>query len=714
MIEYNYTFFRDEGDEVRPYHPRYPLKFFNVADLNGNSSTGKSTLMNLIALAFYGSDDPTLSAALRNRVKYLDENQKVTLDFKVEMSTSEGNRLKSHVVKKLDGNGHMLPTEITAYEIDASGNERRIFKEGFRKKYRLIYDIPDDPTKRLLHSIEEIQKAQKDYTDRIIGLKKTASLIEEEIRKSKDPAAIEEYNAKLVKLNEELERTQNTVNVAETTVKELRKLQYAKKIKTITDEIDRLKRLKTTTDKQNRKINTDNKKAESEYRIALTKLNVANTALFQTYRDCYEKMKIIKDLGEIDPIPIDYWFSFNQKIDLSPKDIPEDFVPITNTLIESVERAGKKYKSDNDENKYALLTSLMNILKDYSQKNESIEILQTTTDSIYSELKKELNVISQKVKKSQDYQNAQKSLEECIKKAMNAHQAFVSVPKKPEEQDKIEPGEDIKDKLEAEEKSLTRTVTESSKYGVNATNYYTILDNAQKTAVLLPYLQMDSYQLPTAIRQLENDIRDGESAINGKDGLKSRIAIITNRLEELEKSKEHPLFKYRKYVEKIIKTLDTIQKDLSTKNGILSKFVNTQGVATNLTPNPEQKEYLNRVWKNLGKRLNHIRFIDTEYEITEVNLITSEITTTTGKTIKIFDMGTGESQNAYLLNVLRSNQESCIIAMFDECENMDYNLRMGIRQELISLYDSGHLLLGLTASHGKNEAPRVEEFHGTK
>lgn len=100
MITYSYTFSRDEKDAIVTKYPTYKSPFFNVANLKGSSSTGKSTLMNLIALAFWGHDDPNVQKSLRNRVKYIHDNENIELDFNIELSSSDGCRLKSHVVKK--------------------------------------------------------------------------------------------------------------------------------------------------------------------------------------------------------------------------------------------------------------------------------------------------------------------------------------------------------------------------------------------------------------------------------------------------------------------------------------------------------------------------------------------------------------------------------------------------------------------------------------
>ena len=55
MIKINYTIERDEGNEVIEFKPNLiPTELPNIAYIQGPNSSGKSTLLNIIALAFFG------------------------------------------------------------------------------------------------------------------------------------------------------------------------------------------------------------------------------------------------------------------------------------------------------------------------------------------------------------------------------------------------------------------------------------------------------------------------------------------------------------------------------------------------------------------------------------------------------------------------------------------------------------------------------------
>lgn len=55
MIKIDYLIERQEGDEFEKYGPTIiPTELPNVVYIQGPNSSGKSTLLNMIALAFFG------------------------------------------------------------------------------------------------------------------------------------------------------------------------------------------------------------------------------------------------------------------------------------------------------------------------------------------------------------------------------------------------------------------------------------------------------------------------------------------------------------------------------------------------------------------------------------------------------------------------------------------------------------------------------------
>ena len=74
MIKINYQIDRDEGDERVIYRPELlPTEFANVVYIKGPNSSGKSTLLNLIATGFFGQklSEDELDEILRKKISSL-------------------------------------------------------------------------------------------------------------------------------------------------------------------------------------------------------------------------------------------------------------------------------------------------------------------------------------------------------------------------------------------------------------------------------------------------------------------------------------------------------------------------------------------------------------------------------------------------------------------------------------------------------------------
>lgn len=717
MINYTYSFSRDEKDTTVSLSPSYRSPFFNVSNLKGSSSTGKSTLMNLIALAFWGYDDPKIQQSLRNRVKYIHDSEKIQLDFNIEMTSIDGSGLKAHVVKK-NGNG-TSNVDIKVRICDGCGNERPIFKEEFRQKYSLIYDIPDNPTKRIDKSLEDICSAQKKYLEKVRDLKKNVADVLEDIRNSRDPEKIAEYEHKLSENEKQKENDVLLLSETRDLINMLEKYYWASILNNAYQELIDLDENIEKLKKKVRTVKRANKKQSTQYELAVSDYDNNVVKFCELYNISTQLLDKLKQYGEIDTILIDSWskYNFNHSNLNINLDVPKDFTSAANNLANILKELCKKYDSQQDIQKYTLLKSIMDVLKNYSDSNNNeITILDKTTDDIYCELEHELKGIEDKVSLFKAYDNALSQIIATSKQADAVHQFFISIPEKPMGEETPEMSDSLLGRKSDLEGRIKELLERASGCGVNSDNVANIIEDSFDNSQLLPYVNMSIEKLSEELQLFRNKAEELNDNIFGYNGYNAKIGYLQRMLSDLQKSKDHPLSHHIKRVEKLVKKLDEIQSDLGKKNDILEKVIGRNNNLVNIKQGTEQDIYLKKVWNNLGKRFGHIRHMNQEYEIVEVNIIDSRMVTTTGKEFSINDMGTGESQCAYLMNVLRSNQKTCIIAMFDESENMDYNLRQGILKKFKELYDEGHLLLGLTASHhnGFDTESIVEEYDGNQ
>ncbi|MGQ9722598.1 MAG: AAA family ATPase, partial [Candidatus Jordarchaeum sp.] len=201
MIEYDYKLERNEGDEIKVFVPNQKITkcLSDLVYIEGPNSSGKSTLLNIIALSLFGLDKKGLNPALKNKLDSLINSPHQKLKFNVKI-TNKNTGLKLESIKDDPNN-----PSITVYEVE-NGKKRRINKDKFETKYNLIYDIPNNPTDRLRELVNEIKNFQQTYGNKVGSLMVAIKNMISDIQKSRDQDKIDKYRHELEKANYELEK----------------------------------------------------------------------------------------------------------------------------------------------------------------------------------------------------------------------------------------------------------------------------------------------------------------------------------------------------------------------------------------------------------------------------------------------------------------------------------------------------------------------------
>lgn len=187
MIKYDYRLERDESTERTVFRPRnFPTELDDLTYIEGPNSSGKSTLLNIVALGLYGLKKDRLNPALREKLRNLmaAEHQRLTFELTINNALS-GLQISS---KKSDPK---MP-EIELLEIK-NGKSTKLSSDAFSRKYNLIYDIPDNPTERLKQLTIEIRNVQMVVGNKIGALRNSILNAIVEIKDAKDPMKLEEF-----------------------------------------------------------------------------------------------------------------------------------------------------------------------------------------------------------------------------------------------------------------------------------------------------------------------------------------------------------------------------------------------------------------------------------------------------------------------------------------------------------------------------------------
>ncbi len=227
-----------------------------------------------------------------------------------------------------------------------------------------------------------------------------------------------------------------------------------------------------------------------------------------------------------------------------------------------------------------------------------------------------------------------------------------------------------------------------------------LLRETPKNEQIEQYLSLGEKQVIDEIKRLEDEIveKRGEQS-----GLCIFIAKYEKELHDMEKVEPHKFEAYLDQLNELHRKTTTISsRILSEYNTNLSNLMNDKREAKDESARNENKrKYYDEVSKYLAHRLGSFRHIDKIYKAKIVDLISGAIVADNDEVILLTDMGTGQTQSAYILSMLNINSKNDprkIIALFDEIAMMDDNSLEPICSRMKELYEENRLLLGIYRS----------------
>jgi len=184
MIKYDYKIERDEHDVIKTYKPNYyPKELDNLVYIEGRNSTGKSTLLNLIAFGFHGlfkkNLNPILKEKLTNFIKDPDQR------YSFNLNITDGD--ESYIINSEKPNADK--EDIIVKKV-INGKSNILTPDRIHRDFNLIYDIPDNPTDKLRQLTFDIKDKQTEVAHRIGAFRTYLIDLREEIKKGRDPEEI--------------------------------------------------------------------------------------------------------------------------------------------------------------------------------------------------------------------------------------------------------------------------------------------------------------------------------------------------------------------------------------------------------------------------------------------------------------------------------------------------------------------------------------------
>ena len=684
---------KNDGFETKTFTPLFDTKISNVAIFRGHNSSGKSTFMDLVALSFYGTDSPEVISKLKEKLSYLKDSNNSDFDFKLNVSNQKIT-LRAHAIKSgfIKGYGEW---DCIVEESRDNKEFKELTKEEFRQKYRLIYDMPDRPMERVKELVREAERIIREKKDSADMFRQVLSDEIVNAEKSRDEDLIFLLKNELMQKKETIQTYTDDVDQFNKMSKKLYQLYYYLVLNKLYNDREDINQKIKNLDSDRTKKEKEKAKENKDYELNLRKIKSQLRLLVENYRICCNNLDRLQKIESSD---IQLYLQFGS---MTPETILKngcsqlyDFRKISKDLINKIKSA---YQDDSTailSEKKKLLGELVTALEPYLSDN--FEVLDSPINQVYEKLNSELQQIQTEVGEFDTVQDILERMKSAYDSAKTADSMYEDLGEPPEvESYGGESG--IASGLNARRDSIIQSIrVESEKaapYGVTSETLEQIYETCQNDILLSDYLN-----LPTEdILEKANEISKSVDSKNQKiSDLKARVDSLNRELEEAESRASHPLSDYRNELSILQSAVNGMVRDFNEKAHMLDKLAREDTV-----PETEKNvDFLENVWVYLGKRLDTIQHIGNVYKIQKINMNRHSIITESGATIQFKDMGTGESQLAYLTGLLNSDDDRVTIAMFDEVDHMDPIIISKIQSHLKELYESGKILMGIMAAPG--------------
>jgi len=692
MIKYDYKIIRDEEDEIKEYRPNLiPKELPDLCYIKGPNSSGKSTLLNIIGVAFRGGNRKEINKSLRKKMNSIIEDKNQRIEFELNLHNKDE---RINITKDINTN------QIIS-RLYMGDSNKLLSPEKLEEKYNLIYDIPEDPINRLNKLIETIKTSQLEMLSRVKDYHNFLREEFEKIKKSKNYKKISKYKDKIINIDEKKEILKNEIYEKQTEYDInsnyyylMKYRDYLSKYKGSVKKIEKVN--KEDKSKQRKKNNKISKKREKIIRY----FDSSETKYLEI--DDYVKKYLDKKSHELEG-----W----KAIDID--EMRNNFI-IPNRHITTLESIKEKLKekersvSKKKEKKYKMWNKVIEILEKSEEiesqvpgsdktVNDFIELLKEENKGIKRIIEKNSNLIKAKegIKEIEDNLNRLydelkdfKLLKEKLnyKENDNIRDEYFSIDELKKDRDEFKKKYIkykelcIKNQINVDDNSIVNIVKDNYNNYKNNEKINIRNENSSEN-----YINTTLWELKKNNEKIKNMNKTKES--------------LVRELDQMEKAPEHRYASKKEAIQNKIVLCAEIQSKINTYIERVDDLIE----GTNLEAKNElEEEYSEFIFEYLGKKLGTIRHIDESYNVKYVDIVNEEMITYEGKKIRFSDMGTGQSQSAYLMGKLNSLDNRKAIALIDEVAMMDTKSIAPILNKIKNLYIEGKLIAGIIVQRSDN------------
>ncbi len=699
-IEYDYVIERDEENEINIYTPdKIPKTLPDIAYIKGPNSAGKSTLLNLMALGFYGSNNDKLAAPLKEKIEGMKNRKDQKIKFDIKIYDKEHNLI-------LESRKSNFDSEIEVYSYG-----QKVDADHFSIGYNLIYDIPENPTGRLKDLNYEVKDLQHRH---MVNLGTLESYIREvigEVERGKDPKKIEKLKNDIREYEEERKRRIEKKNDLDNETRDLEMYVYTKlatgyksKIEDIEEKLKSLKKDKKKIDKQNKEAYEIWNKVKND----VNEMEKLRSDL---------GLSLYKNLPEEQRYRLDIWNSIDFDTILMSKKVDPRSESQILYLKEIFDDVRKKLDENRASKETELCKKVLDVLSEFEDYEIKIPVYNIDVKEFTRSLENYIEKNRTELKKTKDVEEICAHLDELYNKLQDVKEKIKIIENTDREFDPAafyspEKIENIENSLENKKIEYKQKYEEYKSHCISSLHLQEddIENVFESNRNKYPNLRsLDEDGLITKLNEQRKKKNEAEGDVNEIEVL---IKERTRELNDLENREPHKYQDCKENLNKLLKTCGGLKGKLAKYDGYISDII--AGKIPRSNDENDVKNYLEKLSIYLAKRMDTIRHIDGVYKVKKIDVINKIVITEESKRIKFEDFGTGQSQSAYLSSILNTNDKRKMIVLLDEVAMMDNLSLKPVFDKMHDLYKKGQLVIGIIVqieTEGNVEVKDIEEMY---
>ena len=696
MIEFDYTIKRNEGIEIRTFKPekiKSPLP--NISVISAPNSAGKSTLINIIALSLFGSDQnaKSVNSSLREQILSLTNFDIQKLTFSIRITDETG--MNGFAVRK----DNFDTKDITRKEI-VDGVEKYIDSDRFHKNYELIYDIPDNPLERLKSLLNSVNIQQLKWKSELTTLHDYVHNSLKELIKINNENNAEEILKKISTEEEDKTYFSNNKVKLEQEVSKLEQYYFLRKYKETKTKYDSISEASKDLNFEKKKgkvqkdinLNQFREKAEQNRKLAVKIVEL--------------KVLIIQNIEETETSLLSDFVGMKSKLKQTPtiESARQDQL-----IIKQIEKRCRNIQTQYSEDSSIGEVEFFDKLSSWIRENMSANYQIPGTEITFSTLLEKMNIFvnsnRESYKKKKQLVNIidwindlDKAIDEFV---INSNDIALKHKELSKAQQEIKFGvtsensKDLNEEKKILKDELRKILDKLSKFGIVKEDDVQLRYNT----LMIRYPELNDFDKQSLqlifnnINTIQADIKT--STVNDIK-INERLKLLNNQLNRAREIKPHKYQNKMNELNSLKKKISELLDTLNKWEPLIDNYKSFPGKDT-LNSDSRNLLYFKKVSEYLAHRMKFVTHINQKHELQEVDLINSKFVAKDGKIIQFQVMGTGQRQLAYILNKLNYDGK-IILAMFDEVAMMSPSTMLPIIERMKELKNESRLILGLLVS----------------